>query len=82
MFETLHSITRAADAAKFANNQDIPPIFELILPMTTSLEEIEMVKEYYEKVIIGQKNIVLHNKNSQRMGRRFSARKYKCHSII
>ncbi|MEK6982849.1 MAG: phosphoenolpyruvate carboxylase [Candidatus Micrarchaeota archaeon] len=64
MFETLHSITRAADAAKIANNQDIPPIFELILPMTTSLEEIEMVKEYYEKVIIGQKNIVLHNKKT------------------
>ncbi len=55
LLETLHSIPRAFDVAN-AINQGIAPIFEVILPMTTSSMEIEMVKRYYERVIIGQKN--------------------------
>ncbi len=53
LLETLHSIPRAYDVAK-AVGYDSPPIFEVILPMTTSHLEIERVRNYYEKVIIGQ----------------------------
>ncbi len=55
LLETLHSIPRAFDVAK-AINGDIAPIFEVILPMTTSSNEIERVRQYYEKVIIGKKS--------------------------
>lgn len=55
LLETLHSIPRAFDAARILG-QEIAPIFEVILPMTTSTQEIDMVKNYYERVIIGQKN--------------------------
>jgi len=55
LLETLHSIPRAFDVAHSINGS-IPPIFEVILPMTTKAMEIEMVKKYYERVIIGQKN--------------------------
>lgn len=58
LLETLQSIPRGFDVAK-AINKDIPPIFEVILPMTTKAIEIEMVKRYYERVVIGQKNAKL-----------------------
>ena len=54
LLETLHSIPRAFDVARAAGS-DVPPIFEIILPMTTSHFELERVKSYYEKVIIGQR---------------------------
>ncbi len=54
LLETLHSIPRAYDVAKAAGI-DTPPIFEIILPMTTSHLELERVRNYYEQVIIGQK---------------------------
>jgi phosphoenolpyruvate carboxylase len=65
LLETLHSIPRAFDVAK-AMNGDVPPIFEVILPMCTSVEQIEMVRTYYEKVIIGQKNTSLETGNGKR----------------
>lgn len=58
LLETLHSIPRAFDAAK-AVGYDSPPIFEVILPMTTTHLEIERVRNYYEKVIVGQNSIKL-----------------------
>ncbi|MBI5047241.1 phosphoenolpyruvate carboxylase [Candidatus Micrarchaeota archaeon] len=58
LLETLHSIPRAFDVAKAAGI-DTPPIFEVILPMTTSSRELERVKSYYDSVIIGQKDISL-----------------------
>jgi phosphoenolpyruvate carboxylase len=58
LLETLHSIPRAFDVAK-AIGYDSAPIFEVILPMTTSHLEVERVRNYYEKVIIGQKNTKL-----------------------
>lgn len=58
LLETLHSIPRAYDAAKAAG-LSISPIFEVILPMTTSHLELERVKNYYEKVIIGQRETKL-----------------------
>ncbi|MBI5228149.1 phosphoenolpyruvate carboxylase [Candidatus Micrarchaeota archaeon] len=58
LLETLNSIPRAFDVAKAAGCS-AAPIFEVILPMTTSHLEIERVRSYYEKVIVGQKNIKL-----------------------
>ena len=56
LLETLHSIPRAFDVAS-ALNKDVPPIFEVILPMTTSYLEIERIKQYYQKIIIGKKSM-------------------------
>ncbi|MFH1520216.1 MAG: phosphoenolpyruvate carboxylase [Candidatus Micrarchaeota archaeon] len=58
LLETLHSIPRAFDVAKAAG-LDIAPIFEVILPMTTSHLELERVRNYYEHIIIGQKETKL-----------------------
>lgn len=58
LLETLHSIPRAFDVAR-PINEDIPPVFEVILPMCTSAEQIEMVRDYYERIIIGSKNTAL-----------------------
>ncbi len=54
LLETLHSIPRAYDVSKTAGI-DCAPIFEVIIPMTTSHLELERVRSYYEQVIIGQK---------------------------
>jgi phosphoenolpyruvate carboxylase len=55
LLETLQSIPRAYDAASmFGSN--IAPVFEVILPMATNYPELERVRNYYEKIIIGQKN--------------------------
>ncbi|MFH1394246.1 MAG: phosphoenolpyruvate carboxylase [Candidatus Micrarchaeota archaeon] len=62
LLETLHSIPRAYDVATMLN-PSIAPVFEVILPMTTSANEIERVKNYYEKIIIGQKNSKLGPKD-------------------
>jgi phosphoenolpyruvate carboxylase len=58
LLETLHSIPRAYDVAKTAG-LDTPPIFEVIIPMTTSHLELERVRNYYERVIIGQRETLL-----------------------
>ncbi len=58
LLEALYSIPRAFDSAKAAG-YDNPPVFEVILPMTTDHLQIEMVKNYYEKIIVGQKDIKL-----------------------
>ncbi|MFH1685761.1 MAG: phosphoenolpyruvate carboxylase, partial [Candidatus Micrarchaeota archaeon] len=60
LLETLHSIPRAFDVAKAAGF-DNAPIFEVILPMTTSHLELERVRNYYEQIIIGKKETKLGN---------------------
>lgn len=54
LLETLESIPRSADYAKIFYNDEIAPIFEVILPMTTSFEEIQRVYELYTKYIAGK----------------------------
>lgn len=60
-FETLHSIPRSFDISKVFYKKDIAPIFETILPMTTSFEQIYSIKRYYDKYIIWQENSLLLN---------------------
>ncbi len=56
LIETLESIPRSFDASKHVFNDDIPPIFEVILPMTTSAKCIDRVYHYYRDFIVARQN--------------------------
>jgi len=57
LFETLESIPRSFDAANLFYNDEIAPIFEVILPMTTSSESLNRVYSYYTDFVIGKEKI-------------------------
>lgn len=57
LIETLESIPRSFDAARLFYERDIPPIFEVILPMTTSAQCIDRVYRYYTDHIIARQKI-------------------------
>lgn len=67
LFETLESIPRSYDVAKVFYKKDQSPIFEVILPMTTSSEELTRVHNIYKELIVGKENIVL-NGDDNRIG--------------
>jgi phosphoenolpyruvate carboxylase len=52
LLETLESIPRSYDAARIFYGRDVAPIFEIILPMTTSARCIDRVYRYYTDHII------------------------------
>ena len=55
MVEALQSISSSWDMAQnFYGDGNVAPIQEVILPLTTSAEELSMVEAYYRKVIVGQ----------------------------
>ncbi|MEM2918742.1 MAG: phosphoenolpyruvate carboxylase [Candidatus Altiarchaeota archaeon] len=56
LVETLESIPRSFDVAKLFYNDDIAPIFEVILPMTTSSRCINRVYHYYKNFVVGKQN--------------------------
>ncbi len=56
LVETLESIPRSMDAAKVFYLDPVPPIFEVILPMTTSHEELNRIYYYYRRFIVGKQN--------------------------
>ncbi|MCL5409197.1 MAG: phosphoenolpyruvate carboxylase [Candidatus Omnitrophica bacterium] len=56
LLETLESIPRSFDIAKLFYNEDIFPIFEVILPMTTSYKSIDRIYRYYCDFVIGKSN--------------------------
>jgi len=60
LLETLETIPRSYDAANlFGSN--VPPIWEIILPMCTSSSELELIYEYYKKIVIGKKDFRIGN---------------------
>ena len=61
LLETLESIPRSFDIARIFYNADIPPIFEVIVPMVTSSESIDLVYRYYVDFVVGKKNMKLKN---------------------
>ena len=62
MVEALQSVPAAWDmAASFYGEDAVAPIQEVILPFTTSAEEISLVEAYYRKVIVGQEDELLLN---------------------
>ena len=54
--ETLESIPRSFDSAQMFYGEDIVPIFEVILPMTTSHVELNRVHSYYRKFVVGKQH--------------------------
>jgi len=57
LLETLESIPRSFDAARaFYGDDAPPPIFEVILPMTTSARCLNRVYSFYQDFIIGRQH--------------------------
>ena len=57
MVEALQSVPSSWDMAEgFYGDGQVAPIQEVILPLTTSAEELSMVEAYYRKVIVGQED--------------------------
>ncbi len=59
LLETLESIPRNFDIAKTFYGDDVVPIFEIALPMTTSVESLLRIKEYYRKFVSSKGSSVL-----------------------
>ncbi|MHA1594622.1 MAG: phosphoenolpyruvate carboxylase [Candidatus Baldrarchaeia archaeon] len=57
LLETLESIPRSYDIAHRFYGEDVPPIFEVILPMTTSHVELNRVYFYYKKYVAGKQHM-------------------------
>ncbi len=59
LLETLESIPRSFDAAKFFYGGETAPIFEVILPMATTAESINRVYHYYEDFVAGKQEKIV-----------------------
>ena len=60
MVEALQSVSSSWDMAQsFYGDGHVAPIQEVILPLTTSAEEISLVEAYYREVIVGQEDQTL-----------------------
>ena len=56
LLETLESIPRSYDAAEFLYGDNVAPIFEVILPMTTSHRCLNRIYHYYREFVVGKQN--------------------------
>ena len=56
LLETLESIPRNFDAAKAFYGEELPPIFEVIIPMVQGPEILERTAACYEKFVVGKAN--------------------------
>ena len=57
MVEALQSVPSSWDMAQgFYGDGHVAPIQVVILPLTTSAEELSMVEAYYRKVVVGQED--------------------------
>lgn len=56
LLETLESIPRSFDAASLFYGEEIPPIFEVILPMTASTRCIDRIYRYYTDFVVGKQH--------------------------
>ncbi len=54
LLETLESIPRCYDAAKLFYEREVIPVFEVILPMTTSSRALNRVYHFYRRFISGR----------------------------
>lgn len=57
LLETLESIPRSFDAAFLFYEEEIPPIFEVILPMTASTRCIDRIYRYYADFVVGKQGL-------------------------
>jgi phosphoenolpyruvate carboxylase len=56
VLETLESIPRSFDAARLFYQDDTPPVFEVILPMTDSAVSLDRIYRYYCDFVAGKQN--------------------------
>ncbi len=56
LLETLESIPRSTDAASIFYEEDVIPIFEIAVPMTTSSKELIRISNYYKKIVVGKES--------------------------
>ena len=56
LLETLES-SLSFDTARLFYQDDIPPIFEVILPMTSSAISLDRIYRYYRDFVVGKQNI-------------------------
>ncbi|MBM4388309.1 MAG: phosphoenolpyruvate carboxylase [Deltaproteobacteria bacterium] len=61
LLETLESIPRSFDAARIVFQDDIPPIFEVILPMTSSARCLDRIYRYYKDFVVGKQDKSFRN---------------------
>ncbi len=54
LLETLESIPRSFDTAELFYGNEIPPIFEVILPMTRSAHDVNQIYYYYKNFVAGK----------------------------
>ncbi len=54
LLEVLESIPRAFDTAKQFYGEEIAPVFEVILPMTTSAIEVSRIWHYYQGFVVAK----------------------------
>ncbi|MCG3206117.1 MAG: Phosphoenolpyruvate carboxylase [Elusimicrobia bacterium] len=54
LLEIMESIPRSFDVARQFYRQDIAPIFEIILPMTTNAPELNRIWNYYRNYVAGK----------------------------
>ncbi len=54
LLETLESIPRSYDAARLFYGEEVTPIFEVILPMTTSYQSLNRVYLFYKDFVSGK----------------------------
>ncbi|WP_048059615.1 phosphoenolpyruvate carboxylase [Picrophilus oshimae] len=59
--ETLESIPVNYDVFNTVYKRDIPPIFEVILPFTTSSKDLLNIAKYYEKAVAARDEIELYD---------------------
>lgn len=56
LLETLESIPRSFDASNLIFDDELAPIFEVIIPMTTSARCLDMVYKYYNDFVVGKQH--------------------------
>ncbi len=55
--EILASIPRCYDTTQAVYEKEIPPVFEVILPMTTSSEQLNRIYHYYHDFVVQKKDV-------------------------
>jgi len=56
LLETLESIPRSFDAANLFYGDETPPIFEVILPMAGSAQDVDRIYRYYRDFVVGKQH--------------------------
>jgi phosphoenolpyruvate carboxylase len=61
LLETLEGIPRSFDAARLFYGDDVPPVFEVILPMADSAVSIDRIYSYYCDFVVGKQSKPFRN---------------------